>query len=166
MYARILKTSQICPTLPPGATLPNFPRREPCFGVLIVYIRPPCVIGSEIMDEVVGPGLRVNHAVTRDLVSYISEFLVFHDFPRAAACLNEERNYKRAALASSIGHRPSGNQREKLRLDMVSYFDSVVGFNRTTLVTCIAVQLLTWRPGPCHRRPGLSPMHAISDEIF
>ena len=95
------------------------------------------------MDEVVGPGLRVNHAVTRDLISYISEFLAFHDFPRAAACLNEERNDKRAALASSIGQRPSGNQRDKLRLDMVSrtlWWASWGLPHHTIIVTCIAMQ--------------------------
>jgi hypothetical protein len=58
--------------------------------------------------------------VIKDLLAYISEFLVYHDFPKAAACLEEEWDSKRASLSSSCGHRPSGkDRREKLKLDMV-----------------------------------------------
>ena len=72
------------------------------------------------MEE--GLGARVNPAVTKDLLSYISEFLKYHDFPKAAAYLEEERDSKRSTLSSSCGVRPSGkDRREKLKLDMVSF---------------------------------------------
>ena len=70
------------------------------------------------MEE--GLGARVNPAVTKDLLSYISEFLKYHDFPKAAAYLEEERDSKISTLSSSCGIRPSGkDRREKLKLDMV-----------------------------------------------
>lgn len=52
-------------------------------------------------------------------VMFFQDFLAFHDFPRAAAALNQEREEKRSALASSIGLRPSGGSKAKLRLDLV-----------------------------------------------
>lgn len=68
-----------------------------------------------------GPGARVNPAVTKDLLSHICEFLIYHDFPKAAACLEEERHGKWAILSSSCGRVPGKDRRGKLNLDMASY---------------------------------------------
>ncbi|GAX80752.1 hypothetical protein CEUSTIGMA_g8187.t1 [Chlamydomonas eustigma] len=67
---------------------------------------------------------RINEAVSRDLINYITEFLAFHDFPRAVAVLQEERNEKRIAFSKSVCNRPSGKEsREKLRADLIRYFE-------------------------------------------
>lgn len=81
-------------------------------------------IMAEEGEDSIAP--RVTVAATRDLLSYINEFLGYHDFPATVAALVAERalHRQRSAVAKSIGGQPAGrlagkDYRTNLRQDMV-----------------------------------------------